>query len=590
MGFQMLKKFVVRSLATIGGLVLIGMILAAGCFLAARRWVPSKVILEADFEKHLVEFVPDDPVSRIVSGKAPTTLDVVEALERASADKRVVGLVARVGEAGLSLAQIQEIRDAVMAFRRSGKPAMAYAETFGEGGKGNGSYYLATAFDKIYLQPSGEVGLAGLAVESPFIRGTLDKLGFVPRMDHRAEYKTAMNALTEKKFTPAHREVAEKVMESAFGQIVRGIAQARKLPEDQMRALIDRGPFLGEEALEAKLVDKLAYRDDVFGEIKKKAGKHTRFVRLSKYLERAGSPYDKGTTVALIYGVGGVKRGKSGYDPLFQQVTMGADTIAAAFRSAVDDKTVKAILFRIDSPGGSYVASDTIWRETVRAKKAGKPVIVSMGGVAGSGGYFVAMSADKIVAQPATLTGSIGVFAGKMISTNFWDKLGVSWDEVHSSSNAMVFSGLQDYTPEQWARFETWLDRVYDDFTTKVAAGRKLPKEKVLEIAKGRVWTGEDAKGLGLVDELGGFPVAIRLVREAMGLSADAKIKLKPFPPKKSPLQALLGEDSDSSQKASDETIGRALEIIQPLARIARDLGLAADPDVLRMPEFDMEP
>jgi protease-4 len=590
MGFQMLKKFVVRSLATIGGLVLIGMILAAGCFLAARRWVPSKVILEADFEKHLVEFVPDDPVSRIVSGKAPTTLDVVEALERASADKRVVGLVARVGEAGLSLAQIQEIRDAVMAFRRSGKPAMAYAETFGEGGKGNGSYYLATAFDKIYLQPSGEVGLAGLAVESPFIRGTLDKLGFVPRMDHRAEYKTAMNALTEKKFTPAHREVAEKVMESAFGQIVRGIAQARKLPEDQMRALIDRGPFLGEEALEAKLVDKLAYRDDVFGEIKKKAGKHTRFVRLSKYLERAGSPYDKGTTVALIYGVGGVKRGKSGYDPLFQQVTMGADTIAAAFRSAVDDKTVKAILFRIDSPGGSYVASDTIWRETVRAKKAGKPVIVSMGGVAGSGGYFVAMSADKIVAQPATLTGSIGVFAGKMISTNFWDKLGVSWDEVHSSSNAMVFSGLQDYTPEQWARFETWLDRVYDDFTTKVAAGRKLPKEKVLEIAKGRVWTGEDAKGLGLVDELGGFPVAIRLVREAMGLSADAKIKLKPFPPKKSPLQALLGEDSDSSQKASDETIARALEIIQPLARIARDLGLAADPDVLRMPEFDMEP
>jgi protease-4 len=590
MGFQMLKKFVVRSLATIGGLVLIGMILAAGCFLAARRWVPSKVILEADFEKHLVEFVPDDPVSRIVSGKAPTTLDVVEALERASADKRVVGLVARVGEAGLSLAQIQEIRDAVMAFRRSGKPAMAYAETFGEGGKGNGSYYLATAFDKIYLQPSGEVGLAGLAVESPFIRGTLDKLGFVPRMDHRAEYKTAMNALTEKKFTPAHREVAEKVMESAFGQIVRGIAQARKLPEDQMRALIDRGPFLGEEALEAKLVDKLAYRDDVFGEIKKKAGKHTRFVRLSKYLERAGSPYDKGTTVALIYGVGGVKRGKSGYDPLFQQVTMGADTIAAAFRSAVDDKTVKAILFRIDSPGGSYVASDTIWRETVRAKKAGKPVIVSMGGVAGSGGYFVAMSADKIVAQPATLTGSIGVFAGKMISTNFWDKLGVSWDEVHSSSNAMVFSGLQDYTPEQWARFETWLDRVYDDFTTKVAAGRKLPKEKVLEIAKGRVWTGEDAKGLGLVDELGGFPVAIRLVREAVGLSADAKIKLKPFPPKKSPLQALLGEDSDSSQKASDETIARALEIIQPLARIARDLGLAADPDVLRMPEFDMEP
>ena len=589
MGQQILRKFIVRSLATIGALVLVGMILGVGCVLIARKSVPSKVILEVDFETHLVEYVPDDPVARIVSGKAPTMLGVVEALDRASTDKRVVGLIARVGEAGLSLAQIQEIRDAVTAFRRSGKPAIAYAETFGEGGRGNGSYYLASAFDEICLQPSGDVGLAGLAFERSFIRGTLDKLGLIPRMDHRAEYKNAMNVLTEKKFTAAHREATEKVMESEFGQIVKGIAQARRLPEDRVRALIDRGPFLGEEALKAKLVDRLAYRDDAYAEIKKKAGKHAKFLYLSKYLERAGSPYDKGATVALIYGVGGVLRGKSGYNPVFQNVTMGADTIAAAFRSAADDKKVKAILFRIDSPGGSYVASDTIWRETVRARKAGKPIIVSMGGVAGSGGYFVAMSADKIVAQPATLTGSIGVFAGKLITTNFWDKFGVSWDEVHSSSNAMMFTGLRDYTPEQWARFETWLDRIYDDFTSKVAAGRKLPKEKVLDIAKGRVWTGEDAKALGLVDELGGFPVALRLVREAAGLSADAKIRLKLFPPKKSPLQRLLRGESDNSQKAGDETIARALEVIQPLARVARDLGLAADPDVLRMTDIGGE-
>lgn len=590
MGSQFVRRFVVRALATMGALVLIGLVLASVSMLVARKSVPSKVILEADFEKHLVEYVPDDPVARIVSGKAPTILGVVEALERASKDKRVVGLIARVGEAGLSLAEIQEIRDAVMAFRHSGKPAIAYAETFGEGGKGNGSYYLATAFDEIYLQPSGDVGLAGLMVESPFLRGTLDKLGFVPRLDHRAEYKNAMNALTEKKFTPAHREATEKFMESAFGQMVKGIAQARKMPEEQVRALIDRGPFLGEEALKARLVDKLAYRDDAYAEIKKKSGKHAKFLYLSKYLGRAGSPYDSGTAVALIYGVGGVNRGKSGYSPLFQEVTMGADTLAAAFRAAVDDKSVKAILFRIDSPGGSYVASDTIWRETVRAKKAGKPIIVSMGGVAGSGGYFVAMSADKIVAQPSTLTGSIGVFAGKMISTNFWDKLGISWDEVHTSSNAMVFTGLKDYTPEQWARFEGWLDRIYDDFTTKVAAGRKLPREKVLEIAKGRVWTGEDAKALGLVDELGGFPAALKLVREAAGLAADAKIELKQFPARKSPLEVFLHEGPDSSQKASDETIARALEVIQPLARVARELGLSADQDVLRMPDLGVEP
>jgi protease-4 len=591
MKLQILTKFCVGLLAIVGALVLMVGVVAVVCALGAKRPVPAKVILEADFEKGLVEYVPDDVVAKIVSARAPTLLGVVEALERATTDDRVVGLIARVGEAGLSAAQIQEIRDAIIAFRGKGKPAIAYAETFGEGGKGNGSYYLATAFDEICLQPSGDIGLAGLMAETPFISGTLDKLGFIPRMDHRSEYKNAMNELTEKKYTAAHREATTKLVESVFGQIVKGIAERRKMSESEVRTLIDRGPFLGGEALQAKLVDKLAYRDDAYAEIKKKAGADAKFLYLSKYGERVTGLYDKGTTVALIYGVGGVHRGKSGYDPVFQEVTMGADTVAAAFRAAVDDKKVKAILFRINSPGGSYVASDTIWRETVRARKAGKPVIVSMSSVAGSGGYFVAMSADKIVAEPATLTGSIGVFAGKMLTTNFWDKLGVSWNEVHTSSNAMVFTGLQDYTPEQWARFETWLDRVYDDFTTKVAEGRKLSKEKVLEIAKGRVWTGEDAKALGLVDELGGFPVAVRLVREAAGLPVDAKIRLKEFPLKKSPLEALLSGGPDNSQKASEATLARALEVIRPLARVARELGLgAADSDTLRMPETGVEP
>jgi protease-4 len=590
MGQNIVKSFFVRLLATVGALVLLAAIVGVVCVFIAKRSIPSKVILEVDLEKRLVEYVPDDPVARIVSGRTPTMLDLIEALQRAATDNRVVGLIARVGEAGLPLADVQEIRDAVIAFRHTGKPAIAYAETFGEGGKANGSYYLATAFDKIYLQPSGDVGLAGLMAETPFLRGTLDKLGFVPRLDHRSEYKNAMNELTETKYTPAHKEATEKIVDSTFGQLVAGIAEARKMSTNDVRALIDRGPFLADEALDAKLVDKLAYRDAAYDDIKKKAGPHAKFLYVSKYLDRAGSPYDDGATVALIYGVGGVQRGKSGYDPIFGEVTMGADTVAAAFRAAADDKSVKAILFRIDSHGGSYVASDTIWREVTRAKNAGKPIIVSMGAIAGSGGYFIALPADKIVAQPATLTASIGVVAGKFLTTNFWDKLGISWDEVHTSSNAMVFTGLQDYTPEQWKRFEDWLDRIYDDFTTKVAEGRKLPKEKVLEIAKGRVWTGEDAKALGLVDELGGFPVALRLVREAAKLPADAKIKLKLFPPQESVLEKLLNEGPDSSQKAGDETIARALEIIQPLAHAARDLGLTTDSDVLRMPDPGVEP
>jgi protease-4 len=590
MGQNIVSRFFGRLLSTIGALVVLAAILGVAAFFIAKRSIPSKVILEVDLENRLVEYVPDDPVARIVSGRTPTILNLIEALQRAAADNRVVGLIAHVGEAGLPLADVQEIRDGVIAFRHAGKPAIAWAETFGEGGKANGSYYLATAFDKIYLQPSGELNLAGLMAETPFLRGTLDKLGLIPRMDHRSEYKNAMNELTEKKYTPAHKEATEKIVDSSFGQLAAGIAEARKMSTNDVRALINRGPFLADEALDAKLVDKLAYRDTAYDDLREKLGPHAKFLYVSKYLDRAGSPYDEGDTVALIYGVGDILRGKSGYDPVFQSVSMGADSVAAAFRAAADDKSVKAILFRIDSPGGSYVASDTIWREVVRAKKAGKPIIVSMGAMAGSGGYFVALPADKIVAQPATLTASIGVFAGKMLSTNFWDKLGISWDEVHTSSNAMAYSGLHDFTPEQWARFESWLDRIYDDFTTKVAEGRKLPKEKVLQIAKGRVWTGEDAKALGLVDELGGFPVALRLVREAAKLPADAKIKLKLFPRPKSTLEKLLGEGPDNSQKAGDEAIARALEIIQPLAHAARDLGLTADSDVLTMPDPGVEP
>ena len=360
-------------------------------------------------------------------------------------------------------------------------------------------------------------------------------------MGQRYEYKNAMNTFTEKKFTAAHKEASSKIVSSIFGQMVRGIAEGRKLGEDEVRAIIDKGPYLGKEALDARLVDGLAYRDEVYEKAKAKAGKDAKLLFLGQYLERAGRPHEKGKTVAVIYGLGGVSRGKDDYDPFSGSATMGSDTVAAAFRDAVADKEVKAILFRVDSPGGSYVASDTIWRETVRAKKAGKPVIVSMGNVAGSGGYFVAMDADKIVAQPGTITGSIGVLGGKMLTTGFWDKVGLSWDEVHSGANATMWTGMKDYSPAEWARFDASLDRIYADFTTKVAEGRKLPKEKVLEIAKGRIWTGEDAKGLGLVDELGGMSTALKLAKKAAGIPDAEDVKLQVFPKAKSPLEQILG-------------------------------------------------
>src|SRR5438270_1269074 len=551
-----MKKFLVRLFVVLGVIYLMTVVLALVIVAGRKGHVPSKTILEADLQHPLVEDIPDTPTSKVMLSDRTTVRDVIDAIDRAVDDNRVAGMVAKIGGVPMGMAQVQETRDAVMRFRAKKKFAVAFAETFGEFGPGNGAYYLATAFDQINLQPSGDVGLTGLMLESPFIKGTLDKLGMKFHGDHRYEYKKAVNMFTETKYTPAHKEAMTALMNSWFNQIRDGICQAREISPEQFMALIDRGPFLGKEAVDAKLVDGLAYRDEVYDQLKKKAGDGAEFLYLNKYLDRAGRPHQKGKTVALVYGVGGVSRGKSDYDPVQGSMTMGSETVAGAIRAAESVKDVQAIYFRVDSPGGSYVASDAIWREVVRARKAGKPVIVSMGELAGSGGYFVAMAADKIVAQPGTITASIGVLGGKMVTSGLWDKVGLTWDEVHQGSNATMFTGAQDYTPAEWARFEAWLDRVYVDFTSKVAEGRKLPKDKVLEIAKGRIWSGQDAKNLGLVDELGGYDTALNLTKKAAGISEGEDVRLVEYPRAKTLLQTLMqrGGAENSDKEAVAQT------------------------------------
>lgn len=589
-----MKRIIVRTLAVLGAIYLLTIVLTIMLISGRKGKVPSSAILEANFEQPLVEDIPETPAAKFSLTDRMTVRDVVDAIDRASVDERVKGMVARVGAVQMGMAQTQELREAVQRFRTHKKFAIAYAETFGEFGPGNGAYYLATSFDQIYLQPSGDIGLTGLMLESPFVKGTLEKLGMRFHGDHRYEYKNAMNTFTETKFTAPHKEALEKVLNSWFGQLKDGICTTRGIPPDQFQALVDKGPYLGKEALDAKLVDGLAYRDEVYDQVKKKATGDAEFLYLKKYLDRAGRPHDHGRTVALVYGAGGVSRGKSEYSPVSGSQTMGSDTVAGAIRAAVADKDVKAILFRVDSPGGSYVASDTIWREVVNARKAGKPVIVSMGDLAGSGGYFVAMAADKIVAQPGTITASIGVLGGKILTNGFWDKVGLSWDEVHNGANATMFTGLQDYTPAEWQRFEAWLDRVYVDFTSKVADGRKLPKEKVLEIAKGRIWSGEDAKGLGLVDELGGFDTALNLVKKAINVSEKEEVKIVVFPREKTLLESLMerggADNSDKEAVGAVAAMSEMLKVMQPLAREMHALGVDRKDDfddVLLMPTLE---
>lgn len=587
-----MKKLVVRILATIGAWVVIMAIVGLLSSFLSRQHVPDSVVLEMDLGRGLVEYLPADPVASLMFEKAHTTRDVVDALERAAHDERVVGLLARISPARLGLAQIQEIRDAVHRFRAQGKPALAYAESLGGVGPGNGVYYLATAFDEIHIQPSGGVGLTGLMVESTFFQGTLEKLGIEPRIGSRGKYKNAVNIYTQRKYTPPHKEAVQRVMDSQFGQLVDGIAQARGLDQDRVRALIDTGPFLAQDALKAGLVDGLAYRDEVYDTLTARTGQDAR-LSLFTYLDRAGRPHTEGDSIALIYGVGIVQSGKTSYDPLFGGPTMGADTVAAAFRGAVADTDVRAIIFRVDSRGGSPVASETIWHETIRAQQAGKPVIVSMGNVAGSGGYLVATAADKIVAQPGTITGSIGVFGGKMLTAGLSEKLGLSSDEVHTSDNATMWSSNLDFSPAQWAKFNQQLDWIYQDFTTKVAQGRKLDHAHVLSVAEGRVWTGEDARAHGLVDELGGFPVALRLAKAAAGIAADAPVQLRLFPRERSfvatLLARLLDEDTEDEVYAPGAALRPTLHALRPLVRLLHDLGPGSEPGVLTMPEWEME-
>jgi protease-4 len=588
-----MSKVIVRFFAILGALSLAGMVIVLVAVIGVKGRVPSKTILEADLEKSFLEDVPDTPASRLMSTERQTLRDVVDAIDRGANDDRVVGMIARIGAAPMGMAQTQEIRDAVLRFRAHKKFAVAYSETFGEFGPGNGAYYLATAFDQIYLQPSGDVGLTGIIMESPFVKNTLGKLGMSFHGDHRYEYKAALNFYTETKYTAAHKEEMTAIMNSWFNQMKDGVCQARQIPPEKFQSIVDAGPYLGQEAVAAKLVDGVAYRDEVYGKVKQQAGKHAELLYLDKYLDRAGRLHDHGEKVALVYGVGAVTRGKSDFDPVEGSVTMGSDTVAGAIRAAADDKDVKAILFRVDSPGGSYVASDAIWREVVRARQAGKPVIVSMGNLAGSGGYFVAMAADKIVAQPGTITASIGVLGGKVLTSGFWDKVGLTWDEVHNGEKATMFTGTEDYTPAEWGRFEAWLDRVYVDFTGKVADGRKIPKEKVLEIAKGRIWSGEDAKNLGLVDELGGFDTALKLAKKAAGIAESDEVKLVVYPRQKGFLEALLqrNEADNSDKEAVGLALARVLQDVQPAARELKALGVAAkkdQEDVLKMPEMEV--
>ncbi len=573
-----LGRILVGTLAVVGllTLTLVGLAVWGLSSLdhAMDKPLPKRMVMTLDLEAEFREADSGDPFRRLQGDRVYVLRDVVAAIDRAAKDDRVTALFATIGDTRLGMAGAQEVRDAVLRFRASGKPAVVFAETVGEGG-GTVAYYLASAFGEVWLQPSGDVGVTGFAVESPFFRGTLDLLGIQPRFAARHEYKTAIESFTEKAYSEKHAESVTQLVDSWMDQAVAGVSAARRMPADKVRPLLGNGPLLAAEALSAGLVDKLGYRDDAFA-VAAGAGAKPKEMDAGDYA--AHRPEDGGTRVAVITGTGAIHRGES-ESPFGDG--FGAETIAQAFRDAIDDPEVKAILFRIDSPGGSYVASDTIWHEVRRARAAGKPVVASMGAVAASGGYFVAMAADRVVAQPGTITGSIGVFSGKFVLADFWNKLGVTWDRVERGANAGMWSFNHDFSPQAWDRLNLMLDRIYDDFVTKAAKGRNLPPDRMDAVARGRVWTGADAQKVGLVDALGGFDVALGETRALLKLPADDRLDLVTYPKPKEPWEVLakaLGGVGTAQPEM--RALARVLGVLEPVASQVEAMGAG----VMRMP------
>jgi protease-4 len=529
------RKAVLIIFGILGALILVAFLGIAVLWAALRKGEPTirdNSVLTLRVAGSLPDYSPDDPFKRYFGGPDQSLTGLVTQFKKAKVDKRIKAILLDVNMSGVGWGKAEEIRDAVTDFRTSGKPVYAYIE-FGL----NKEYYIATACDKIIVPPPGELFINGLAADVMFFRGSLDKLGIYPDIFQIGEYKTAGNMFTQKKMTDPHKRYIDELLNDLFDRYVNAIAQTRKKTPDEVKALIDNAPYSAEKAKEAGLIDEALYRDDVEKQLKKLLG----YKDTDSFVAVRGSEYrdvspeslglNKGERIAVIYASGEIGSGSSENSPSGDQ-SIGSDTVAKALNDAAADKTIKAVVLRVDSPGGSGLASDIIWRavETTNQKK---PVVVSMSDVAASGGYYISASAAKIIAQPSTITGSIGVVAGKPVMRGFYDWLGISNEYVLRGKTAGMFRETEKFSDEERAKFEDWIKTTYyRDFVPKVAKGRNRDEQYIDSIAQGRVWTGQQAKDRGLVDEFGGLDKAVEVAKQLAKIPADKGVErvILPYP------------------------------------------------------------
>jgi len=523
--------------------------------LARGDGLPGNMVLALDLREPI-----DDSAAAPASVLTPrrvTVMDVVLGLDAAGRDKRVKGVVMRLGNGALSTAEAQEIGAAIQRFRAKGKFVIAQATAFFSAGLGD--YLTASAASEIWMQPKSPFSASGAGGGEIFLRGTLEKIGAEPQIAKRAEYKSAADMFMEKQMSPADREQLTALMNSVYGTAVDQMASNRHLKRDEVIAALEASPQFAEEARSRKLVDRIGYDDEARAAANARAGSNAKSVKFSDYVKDAVSE-PVSANIAIVEAAGEIRDGTARTSWVNASSGIASDDLSAAIGQAARDKNIKAIVLRVDSPGGSVTASDQILHAVKKAQTAGKPVVVSMGGVAASGGYFISLSANKIVAEPGTITGSIGVLTGKVSFGKSLGLVGANAEMVSVGKNTLMDSPFQPFTPEQWDNLNHQADSIYDDFTQKVASGRKLPLEKVRDVARGRVWSGSDAKSRGLVDVLGGFWTAAEQAAQ-LGSVPTGTMSFRVYPRPRGLLARLgvLSGDTD----AGLQTLGQVESLLE---------------------------
>ncbi len=542
-------------------------------FLVAGFWtawkparLESKSVLVIDAQGAIEEQQPFNLFGSLTGQTTPVLEDYLEAIDSARTDPRITGIVVRIAPLDTGWAKLEEIRAHLAEFQKSGKPSICY---LGYDGITNHEYYLASACQQVWLMPTAPVDITGMMAEALFYRGTLDKLKIVPEFYHTGQYKTYGNMYTEKKFTPAHREEVESLLYSIYDQYIGDAASARHMDRAQFEALVNRGPLLPSDAVQSGIADRLAYWDQVQDYFKDR-DRVWNPISLPRYLASVKDDGFGGEKIAVVHATGMIVSGASEESPEGGFV-MGGDSVASDIRAAREDSSIKAIILRVDSGGGSVVGSEAIRREVILAK-ATKPVVVSMSDVAASGGYWISAQASKIVADPNTITGSIGVVIGKVNLSGLYNLLGLSTDYVATSDNATLFSLQQNFTPRQRAFIENSILEMYGEFTRNVAEGRGMTPEAVDAIGQGRVWSGAQAKKLGLVDELGGLDRAIEVAKQLAAIPAGQQVRIVRFPEEKNLLEQIFERDTNGADESHS------------LARMVRRLAGVMEPVEARVP------